>query len=302
MPKDSTPPGTHLPAPLSPRAVRSELETLGRGARKRLGQHFLTNRHVAERIVRVADLTGAETVVEIGPGLGALTDALAAESRELWLVEVDAELAERARTRFASTAGVRLVVADALRVDFRSLLGDDANAVLVANLPYNVATEIMMRLMEPPSAFRRMVVMIQLEVALRMAAAPGSKTYGVLSVMAQLSARMRVALRVPPTAFTPRPKVDSAVIIIEPRDEPPVAIANRELFKRVVRTAFGQRRKHLSNSLRALAPDVCSVLKAAGIDPARRPETLSLGEFAAFANLLHAQPQTSVAYEPPADA
>lgn len=283
MPDDAP----HTPAPLSPRAVRTELEALGRGARKRLGQHFLTNRHVAERIVRTAELSGTETVVEIGPGLGALTDALAGQAADLWLVEYDQELADRSRTRFAGNERVHVVIEDALRVDFNALL-DGRGAVLVANLPYNVATEIIMQLLEPPTPFRSMVVMIQLEVAQRLAAAPGTKIYGVLSVMAQILAQTRIAFRVPPTAFTPRPKVESAVVVIEPRSEPPVPIGDRALFKRIVRTAFGQRRKHLSNSLRALAPDIVAVLSDAGIDPTRRPETLSLAEFAAIADRLAA--------------
>lgn len=277
------------PAPLSPRAVRSELQALGRGARRQFGQHFLTNRHVAERIVRTAALSAEDRVVEIGPGLGALTDALAAEAGELWLVEVDRELAARARERFAGNEKVHVVGEDALKVDFPALLGG-RSADLVANLPYNVATEILMRLLEPPTPFRRMVVMIQLEVAQRLEAPPGSRTYGVLSIMAQLIADCRIAFRVPPTAFTPRPKVDSAVVVLTPRAQPPVPIADRELFKRVVRTAFGQRRKHLANSLRSLSPAIATVLADAGIDPTRRPETLSLAEFAAIAERLAAAP------------
>lgn len=272
------------PAPLSPRAVRDELRSLDRGARKALGQHFLTNRHVAERIVRTAAPHVSDTVVEIGPGLGALSDELADAAGTLWLVELDHELGARARARFADRDNVHVLVADALRVDFRDLLGADTRALLVANLPYNVATEILLRHLEPPTAFGKMVVMIQLEVAQRLAAPPGGKTYGVLSVMAQLVARTRIVFRVPPSAFTPPPKVESAVVEIEPLAQPPVAIRRRDVFKQVVRTAFGQRRKHLSNSLRPLAVDIADRLRDAGIDPQRRPETLSLAEFAAIAD------------------
>jgi len=284
----------HSPAPLSPRAVRETLAESGHRARKRFGQHFLSNRHVAERIVRTADLHGSEAVVEIGPGLGALTDALADGAGRLWLVEIDRDLAQRARERYAERPAVRVVEADALSADFVAMLGDAAPAVLVANLPYNVATAILMRLVEPPVAFRRMVVMVQLEVALRLAAPPGSKTYGLLSVMAQTAARTQVAFRVPPSAFVPRPKVESAVVLVEPLAAPPVPIDDRAVFRRVVRAAFGQRRKHLANSLRNAYADAATILAAAQIDPTRRPETLSLAEFALLSNLIGAREAASL--------
>lgn len=275
-------------APLSPRAVRAELADLGRGARKRLGQHFLTDRHVAERIVRTADLRDGESVVEIGPGLGALTDSLAARAAHLWLVELDSDLGERARQRYAQRASVHVVTGDALEIDFDVLLGALPPAVLVANLPYNVATAILARLVERPDRFSRMVIMVQHEVALRIVAGPGTKAYGPLSVMTQIAAVPRIAFRVPPTAFVPRPKVDSAVVAVTLLSEPPVDIRDRRDFRRVVRAAFGQRRKHLANSLKTASTDAAGLLAAAGIDPTRRPETLSLEEFARISNLLPA--------------
>jgi len=272
-------------APLSPRAVRATLADLGRGARKRLGQHFLSDRHVAERIHRTAALTGDESVIEIGPGIGALTDALANGAARLWLIELDRELAALARERYADRASVTVVEGDALKVDFAALLGEHAPAVVVANLPYNVGTAILTRLLEQPALVTRMILMVQLEVAQRLIAPPGSKTYGLLSVMTQLAAEPRIAFRVPPSAFVPRPKVESAVIVVTPHREPPVAIDDRDVFRNIVRAAFGQRRKHLANSLRAACAEPLALLTRAGIDPTRRPETLSLAEFAAISNL-----------------
>lgn len=277
-----------LAAPLSPRAVRARLDALGRGARKRLGQHFLSDRHVAERIHRTAALSGGEPVIEIGPGIGALSDALAASSQRLWLVELDREFAALAREHFAGRDAVTVVEADALDLDFGQLLGADAPAVVVANLPYNVGTAILSRLLVNPSLFSRMVLMVQLEVAQRLVAPPGSKTYGILSVMTQVAAEARIAFQVPPTAFVPRPKVESAVVCVTPRCAPPVPIGDPSVFRQVVRAAFGQRRKHLANSLRSVSPNPRALLDAAGIDPTRRPETLSLAEFAAISNAVAA--------------
>lgn len=271
-------------APLSPRAVRDELAALGHGPRKRFGQNFLCDRHVAERIVAAARLSGAETVVEIGPGIGALTDALAASASHLWLIELDRDLAARAEQRYAADPHVDVVCADALRVDFSDLLGSHVPAVVVANLPYNVGTAILARLVEQPELFSRLVLMLQLEVAQRLVASPGSKAYGPLSVLTQVAADVRITFRVAPTAFVPRPAVESAVVTVVPRSDPPVSIRDRAAFRQVVRTAFTQRRKHLANSLKSIVPDSAEVLSTLGIDPTRRPETLSLAEFAAIAD------------------
>ncbi len=268
------------------------LATLGRRARKRLGQHFLADTGVARRIVDLAQLTGTERVIEIGPGLGALSALLAERARELWLIEVDGDFAARLRTQYAHTPQVHVVEADALRIDFGAMLGArkptlGEPAVVVANLPYNVATAILATLVDRPEYFSRLVLMLQREVVERLRAAPGSKDYSALSVYTQFAARLRPGLRVGPAAFVPRPKVESEVIVIEPYVTPPVAVADVALFKRVVRTAFNQRRKQLQNSLRPVCKDSAALLRSVNIDPSRRPETLTLAEFAGLSNALH---------------
>lgn len=271
--------------------VRQKLDELGRGARRGLGQHFLADPQIARRIVAAAELQPGEAVVEIGPGLGALTDSLAIRPEPLWLVELDADFAEQARQRYqvgessgSPAAHIQVVHADALHVDFAAMLQGHTPAVMVANLPYNVATPILQRAIEAKGVFSRIVVMVQLEVAQRLAAGPGTKNYGVLSVLTQVAAGVRLALKVPPGAFVPRPKVDSAVIVLTPHTSPIVDVDDHEILRRVVKATFQQRRKHLANSLRGACPEADRALADANIDPQRRPETLTLAEFARLAN------------------
>lgn len=269
--------------PISPSTVRADLDDLGHRARKRFGQHFLADGNIVRKILDSAEVD-EQPAVEIGPGLGALTGGLVERARRLWLIEVDRDLATRARATYEGVDTVQVVESDVLEVDFDTLLSADRPAVLVANLPYNVATPILERLVERHDLFSRMMVMVQLEVAQRMVARPGGKTYGVLSIMTQMAADATLCFRVPRTVFVPRPKVESAVVRLVPRAQPPVDVGDRARFAQVVKAAFGQRRKHLSNSLRKLFDDPVASLEAAGIDAKRRPETLSLDEFARLAN------------------
>ncbi|HVO23400.1 MAG TPA: 16S rRNA (adenine(1518)-N(6)/adenine(1519)-N(6))-dimethyltransferase RsmA [Candidatus Margulisiibacteriota bacterium] len=272
-------------------AVRRELATMGRHPRKRLGQHFLADKGVAQRIVDLAQLRGTERVVEIGPGLGALTELLIQRAGELWLIEVDADLAARLRARYADRSNVHVVEGDVLRLNLANGLGTGAPAVVVANLPYNIATAILAALLDA-HCFTRLVLMLQREVVDRLRAQPGSKDYGALSVYTQFAAQLRPGLRVGPEAFVPRPKVESEVVVVEPYAQPPVAVDDPALFNRVVRAAFNQRRKQLANSLRAVCTDPATPLHAAHIDPTRRPETLTLAEFAALSNAVQRQQTT----------
>ena len=270
-------------APSLRRTTREALERLGVRPRRRLGQSFLVAPAVVQRIVEVADVRG-KRVVEIGPGLGTLSDALAAVASEIALVEIDPRMADGLRERYAAAAHVRVVDADALDVDFADLLGGSQDAVAVGNLPYSAGTQILLRLLEARRFFTRLVLMLQREVAERIVAGPGTKAYGTLSVWTALYGEARIALRVPSGAFLPRPKVESAVVTIALRGEPRVHIADEEQFRDVVRGAFGQRRKTLRGALARMA--TADQIEAAGIDPKRRGETLTLGEFAAIANLL----------------
>ena len=266
------------------------------GKRRALGQHFLRDQAVAQRIVDLVDPGPADLVVEIGPGEGALTADLAARAGRLRALEVDAALVARLRSRFAGAANVEIVDADARVHDYGGLAAlrpDPAGRVLVVgNLPYSAGKAILMALVEAGPEVARvarmeMALMLQREVAERVAAAPGSKVYGSLSVLTQIGCDVRLALSVPPGAFRPPPKVDSAVLHLTVRTAPPVPVDDPTRFRDVVRAAFSQRRKSLANALAAglgMAVDNARrTVIAAGIDPARRAETLSLAEFSRLA-------------------
>jgi 16S rRNA (adenine1518-N6/adenine1519-N6)-dimethyltransferase len=255
-----------------------------RAARRRaLGQHFLVDRGVAERTVATAGLAPGTAVLEIGPGRGALTDALLAAGLRVVAVEVDPELAARlAASARAREPGLAVIEADFLRLDLRRL--PEGPLPVVANLPYSTGTAIVARLLEEPQRFPRIVVMLQKEVADRLAAAPGSHAYGSTTVLTALHASVERAFVVPPQAFSPPPKVDSAVVRLDVSAAPRADVGDPALFRRVVRGAFAQRRKTLRNALRAAFGDESAKawLAAAGIDGGRRAETLSLDEFAAL--------------------
>ncbi len=280
-------------------AVRRKLAAMGRRPRKRLGQHFLIDARVAAQIVDVAGLRSGDKVVEIGPGLGALSELVVERAAETWLIEMDHDFAERLRAKYAATPRVHVVEADVLGVDFAALLGAHAPVVLIANLPYNIGTAVLSAALQQSETFSRMVLMLQREVVERLVAAPGSKVYGALSVLTQYSARVHDVLRVPPQAFMPPPKVESDVILVEPWGTPPVSVLDAKIFRNVVKTVFTQRRKQLVNGMRPLCTDSVAVLGAAGIDPTRRPETLSLAEFAALANALKQRADRTELRQPP---
>lgn len=269
------------------------------GRRRALGQHFLRDEGVARRIVELLRPGLSDLVVEIGAGEGALTGLLAVAAGRLVALEVDRALAARLRERFQGAAHVEILEADAIRHDYTGLPGlrpDPAGRVLVlGNLPYSVGTAILAALLTAGPAVARaapmeMALMLQREVAERVAAAPGSRAYGSLSVLSQLAAEVRLAFSVPPGAFRPPPQVDSAVIQVRVLAEPPVAVADRERFRAVVLAAFSQRRKTLANALgsglRLPVGRLREVLVATGIDPTRRAETLSLADFARLAAAL----------------
>jgi len=261
------------------------------GRTRALGQHFLRDRSVVDRILELVRPTPRDLVVEIGPGRGALTEALAARAGRLLALEVDGALAAALRARFAEAPHIEIRQSDARRFDYAGLrahLPDPEGRVLiVGNLPYSVGKPILAALVESGPAIDEMALMLQKEVAERVAAEPGGKTYGALSVLTQMAAAVRLAFTVPPGAFSPPPQVDSAVLHLAPRREPPVPVADPTRFAAVVRAAFSQRRKSLANALGAglgLSTDRARRLAlAAGIDPGRRAETLSLAEFAQLA-------------------
>jgi 16S rRNA (adenine1518-N6/adenine1519-N6)-dimethyltransferase len=249
-------------------------------AKKRLGQHFLTDRHYLHRIVAAIAPQPGEAMVEIGPGPGALTAQLAQVIHPLHVVEIDRDLAAALRERFDSR-DVVVHEADALSFDLAQL---PAGLRVVGNLPYNISTPLLFRVASFAQRIRDCVFMLQREVAERMVAKPGSAEYGRLSVMLQYRFAMALLLRVPPGAFTPAPKVDSAVVRMAPLGAGRAAARDEELFARIVMGAFTQRRKTLRNALRTLVPP--EAFARAGIDPGRRGETLSVAEFVAIADAL----------------
>jgi 16S rRNA (adenine1518-N6/adenine1519-N6)-dimethyltransferase len=246
-------------------------------ARKRFGQHFLHDRNVIDRIVSAFDPKPDEAIVEIGPGRGALTWPLLERVPRLHAVELDRDLAARLPTLAAGRGELIVHQADALTFDFSALARDDRRLRLIGNLPYNISTPLLFHLIEQVDAIDDMLFMLQKEVADRLAAPPGTKTYGRLSVMIQWRFDVEPLFEVGPGAFHPPPQVDSSVIRLRPRREQGIAILDPDSFRRIVRAAFGQRRKTLRNSLRLLLDD--AAFARAGIDPRRRAEDLTLEEF-----------------------
>jgi 16S rRNA (adenine1518-N6/adenine1519-N6)-dimethyltransferase len=262
-----------------------------RGKRRALGQHFLRDDGVAQRIIALVRPTRADLVVEIGPGKGALTAALASACGRLLALEVDTALAASLQSRFGHLAHVEILTVDARAFDYSRLRARRPDAsgrvLVVGNLPYSVAKAILMRVVEAGRAVDEMALMLQREVAERVAAVPGGRTYGSLSVLTQIACDVELSFAVPPGAFSPPPQVESAVVHLRVRSDPPVPIADPRRFGLVVRAAFGQRRKSLANALAAglgLPVDRSrELVAAAGIDPIRRAETLSLADFARLA-------------------
>ena len=253
-------------------------------ARRALGQHFLADPGVARAIVDVVSPTPRDVVIEIGPGTGALTGELTRRAGHVVALEIDRALVPRLRGSFPTA---EILEADARTWDYRAVARPPGGRVLVAgNLPYSVSKPILGALVSARTAIDEMALMLQREVADRVAAAPGTKSYGALSILTQLYCDVRVALRVPPGGFRPPPKVESAVIHLRVLPVPRVTDVEEGRFARVVRAAFAQRRKMLANALAAgLGLSVEAARRAAegaGIDPGRRAETLTILEFAAL--------------------
>jgi 16S rRNA (adenine1518-N6/adenine1519-N6)-dimethyltransferase len=274
------------------REAREALAAVGLRPRKRWGQHFLCDGGVARRIVETAEIDARSEVLEIGPGLGALTDELAARAGRLTLVEIDRGLAARLEARYANDPRVRVVVGDVLALPLAELAAAPGVTV-VANLPYNIASPVLFRLLDLRREFPRAVVMLQEEMAARLIARPGSRDYGAPSVLLQAFAEVRMVFRVSRRSFLPRPEVDAAVVDVRWSAAPRAEIGDVDLFRAVLRAAFGQRRKMLRNALgtvlaaRRLSSDAArAVFVRAGIDPKARGESLDVSAFARLARAL----------------
>jgi 16S rRNA (adenine1518-N6/adenine1519-N6)-dimethyltransferase len=252
-------------------------------ARKRFGQNFLTDPAMVQRIVSTIGPGSGELILEIGPGQAALSKPLSETGAELHLLEIDRDLVTRLQQQFPPAGPVQIHTGDALQVDFSEIL-DGRPFRLVGNLPYNISTPLLFHVLQWKELITDMHFMLQQEVVRRMAAEPGGKAWGKLSVMCQYHCQVTALFNVPPEAFSPAPKVQSTFVRLVPHEQPPVRVKDMDLFGRLVSQAFSMRRKTLRNSLRGILDS--AMIESVGIDPGLRPEVLGLEEFAALSNLL----------------
>ncbi|MBP3620492.1 MAG: 16S rRNA (adenine(1518)-N(6)/adenine(1519)-N(6))-dimethyltransferase RsmA [Lachnospiraceae bacterium] len=260
---------------------------------KRFGQNFLIDGHVIEKIIKAADISKEDTILEIGPGIGTMTQYLAEAAGKVYAVEIDKNLLPVLDETLGEYDNVTVVNDDILKVDIKALLGDDGeNVKVVANLPYYITTPIIMGLFENHIPAKSITVMVQKEVALRMQAGPGSKDYGALSLAVQYYANPYIVANVPPNCFMPRPNVGSAVIRLTKWDNPPVKVKDEKLMFKLIRASFNQRRKTLQNGINNSSDlsftkeQVVSALKEMGLSESVRGEALTLEQFAKLSDLL----------------
>ena len=261
---------------------------------KKYGQNFIGDPALLERIATVCDWQPGDRALEIGPGAGTLTRAIAREAEEVLAVEIDRRLAPLLEETLADCANVHLVFTDALKADLdalmRDTLGWDGRYKLIANLPYYITTPLIMHVLEDSEKVSELVIMVQKEVGERLCAAPGSKAYGAVTVMVQYAATVARAFDVGRHAFVPAPEVDSTILHLIPYEKRPIQAQNDAVLRRVVKAAFSQRRKTLRNSLSSLGCDkalIRQALETAGIEDSRRAETLSVAEFVALADAFY---------------
>ena len=262
-------------------AIHDLLERHGLAPRRELGQNFVADPNTVRRIASLASVGSGDLVIEIGPGLGSLTLALIETGAQVIAVEVDEGLARVAPEVVGDSA--RVIHADAMTLDWSNLIGDhEGNTHVVANLPYNIGTTLVLDILESVPEVKTLTVLVQTEVAERLAAPVGSKVYGIPSVLTALHADANVVASVPPTVFVPRPKVQSAVVRLVRHDEPPVIEHSR--LARVVRAGFGQRRKMLRRSLADLLTE--EQIASVGVDPTTRAEQVDLASWVRLAQVV----------------
>lgn len=261
---------------------------------KKYGQNFIGDPALLERIATVCDWQPGDRALEIGPGAGTLTRAIAREAEEVLAIEIDRRLAPLLEETLADCANVHLVFTDALKADLdalmRDTLGWDGRYKLIANLPYYITTPLIMHVLEGSEKVSELVIMVQKEVGERLCAAPRSKAYGAVTVMVQYAATVARAFDVGRHAFVPAPEVDSTILHLIPYEKRPIQAQSDAVLRRVVKAAFSQRRKTLRNSLSSLGCDkalIKQALEAASIEDSRRAETLSVAEFVALADAFY---------------
>ncbi|MBU9710155.1 16S rRNA (adenine(1518)-N(6)/adenine(1519)-N(6))-dimethyltransferase RsmA [Bacillus tamaricis] len=280
----------------TPKRTKQILDKYGFSFKKSLGQNFLIDTNILRRIVDTAELTDNTGVLEIGPGIGALTEQIARRAKKVVAFEIDQRLLPILKETLSPYEHVNIIHQDVLKSNVKEVIEAEfdkgQDLAVVANLPYYVTTPILMKLLEEKLSIRTIVVMIQKEVAERIAAKPGTKDYGSLSIAAQYYAKAETAFIVPKTVFVPQPNVDSAILKLTLREVPPVDIMDEDFFFEVVRASFTQRRKTILNNLSShfvnsfTKKDMESCLMEGEVDPKRRGESLSMEEFAILSNLL----------------
>ncbi|WP_153127232.1 16S rRNA (adenine(1518)-N(6)/adenine(1519)-N(6))-dimethyltransferase RsmA [Peribacillus tepidiphilus] len=281
----------------TPVRTKAILEKYGFSFKKSLGQNFLIDTNILRRIVEFAGLTKESGAIEIGPGIGALTEQLAKYSKKVVAFEIDQRLLPILEDTLSPYDNVKVIHSDVLKANVAETIKqefqDTEDLMVVANLPYYVTTPIIMKLLEEQLPIRGMVVMLQKEVGDRISAKPGTKDYGSLSIAVQYYTKAETVMIVPKTVFMPQPNVDSAVIRLTKRDKPLVSVKDEEFFFTVTRASFAQRRKTLQNNLTSQLPngkekknEIIAAIERAGIDPQRRGETLSIEEFAKLSDEL----------------
>jgi len=256
----------------------------GHLARKRFGQNFLHDESIIHRIIMSIAPKPGQHIVEIGPGLGALTKEVLPLVGEMDAIELDRDLVVKLEQMAEGIGTLRLHSADALKFDFKPLAKEGQQLRVFGNLPYNISTPLIFHLCAQGSLIKEMHFMLQKEVVERMVAGPGSKRYGRLSVMVQYFCQVRCLFYVPASSFTPAPKVESAIVRLQPHEQKPYLAKQEKLFSTLVTTAFNHRRKTLRNALREMVDE--QQLIDAGVNPDARPETIGLEQFVSIANML----------------
>lgn len=259
--------------------------------KKQFGQNFISDDHLLAKIVEAAEITPEDVVIEIGPGAATLTAALAEKAAQVIAIEIDKDLFPIIERRMAGYSNFELVAGDAMKVDFDALAAkyEAKSYKVVANLPYYITTPIVMRFLEEGFRVSELVIMVQQEVADRFLANPGTKAYGAITAAINYYGSVSRAFNVPRTMFTPRPEVDSSIVKIKCYENKPFEADDEKLLRRVIKAAFGQRRKTLNNALKALnlpKEELDEALKTAEIDASLRGETLSIEEFVRLSNAI----------------
>ncbi|NWG03824.1 MAG: 16S rRNA (adenine(1518)-N(6)/adenine(1519)-N(6))-dimethyltransferase RsmA [Syntrophaceae bacterium] len=271
--------------------IKQELKEYGLFPKKRLGQHFLVDSNIFNKVIRTAQVEKGDVVLEVGPGLGEMTIALAHHAKKVMAIEIDSKLVDILKQKLRDVSNVEVIHRDVLKIDFGQLFRKEKHPIkVIANLPYQISTPLLFRFIASKEIFSTLTLMLQKEVAERMVASPGGKGYGPLSIFVQIYSNVSICFLIKPSAFFPPPGVESAVVHMGFKEKPMVKLEEEEWFKKVVKGCFGYRRKTLINALKhsglPLPQSIEWSMKKMGLNPQRRPETLTIEEFVHLAEAL----------------